>query len=99
MTPRVEMALALAGRCPHDFTIQYPPPREYFRKHFRCAPEANCSFREQRMLLYVHIPFCEARCSYCNFAIDIRDSASLHRTYVDALHIQLDRRWQSLVVS
>ncbi|MEJ7622417.1 MAG: radical SAM family heme chaperone HemW [Pyrinomonadaceae bacterium] len=35
--------------------------------------------------LYLHIPFCKSRCSYCDFATDIyRDSAGVER-YVEAL--------------
>ncbi|MBX3265845.1 MAG: radical SAM family heme chaperone HemW [Acidobacteria bacterium] len=35
--------------------------------------------------LYLHIPFCKSRCSYCDFATDVyRDSGAVER-YVDAL--------------
>lgn len=35
--------------------------------------------------IYVHIPFCKSRCSYCDFATDVyRDSGAV-QTYVDAL--------------
>lgn len=35
--------------------------------------------------VYLHIPFCKSRCSYCDFATDIyRDSGAVQR-YVDAL--------------
>src|SRR3989338_1660592 len=35
--------------------------------------------------LYVHVPFCAAKCFYCNFAVDTRSSAGLHEAYVEAL--------------
>ena len=30
--------LAFVEAHPHDFTIQYPPRREYFMQHFRRVP-------------------------------------------------------------
>lgn len=37
------------------------------------------------MGVYIHIPFCKSRCSYCDFATDVyRDAASVER-YVNAL--------------
>ena len=41
--------------------------------------------------VYLHIPFCKSRCSYCDFATDIyRDSGSVER-YVDALCKEITR--------
>src|SRR5215203_7387235 len=35
--------------------------------------------------VYIHIPFCKSRCSYCDFATDVyRDSGAVER-YVEAL--------------
>ena len=78
---------------PHDFTIQYPPRREYFMEHFRHEPAP--AVREwlndlDSLLLYLHVPFCEAKCYYCNFAVDVSRDESVHRKYVDALLRELD---------
>ncbi len=36
--------------------------------------------------LYVHIPFCEAKCTYCHFAIDPRrPGRERQQRYVDAV--------------
>ncbi len=84
-------ALALADRCPHAFTLQYPPRREYFQENFRAALDLTALRQVSRLLLYVHVPFCESRCTYCNFAIDTRQDEALHSQYVDALMRQLER--------
>lgn len=42
--------------------------------------------------LYLHIPFCKAKCNYCNFAVDTRSNENVHNTYVNTLS-KLTRSW------
>ncbi len=35
--------------------------------------------------VYLHIPFCRSRCSYCDFATDVYKNAAIVESYVDAL--------------
>src|SRR5471030_386220 len=43
-------------------------------------------------VVYLHIPFCKSRCSYCDFATDVyRDSATVER-YVAALRREVEVR-------
>ena len=42
--------------------------------------------------VYVHVPFCARRCSYCDFAIAVRRVVPV-REYVDALVAELELRW------
>ncbi|MDM8550962.1 radical SAM protein [Desulfobacterales bacterium HSG2] len=42
--------------------------------------------------LYFHVPFCEQKCHYCNFAIDIRNRDYLYSRYIEALMIELQRQ-------
>lgn len=78
---------------PHDFTIQYPVRREYFLQNFRRtpAPRARDWLEDApEALLYLHVPFCEAKCFYCNFAVDVSADEQVHAGYVDALLRELD---------
>ena len=52
----------------------------------RCAPARTAPFG-----VYVHVPFCRARCDYCAFAT-WTDRDELMGAYVDALHRELARR-------
>lgn len=87
--------LGFAARHAHDFTIQYPPRREYFQQCHRSADGRPSTLdwmpAEGDVLLYLHVPFCEAKCYYCNFAVEISSDAELHRRYVDALLADLER--------
>lgn len=40
------------------------------------------------MLLYIHIPFCDSKCSYCAFNSYV-DKFHLKKKYMDALHTQI----------
>lgn len=45
--------------------------------------------------LYLHIPFCEAKCSYCHFAIDPRrPDAAREEHYLRALNVLEVRSFQ-----
>lgn len=78
-----------ATEFPHVFTIQYPPSRDFFRQSFRVDLEPHIPEDVESTLLYLHVPFCEAKCHYCNFAVDVRKDARVHRVYVDALVRQI----------
>lgn len=83
--------LAMATRHPLDFTIQYPPRREYFQENFRATRTLAPLQELGEVLLYVHVPFCEAKCFYCNFAVDVRRDSELHAKYVTGIETELAR--------
>jgi len=86
--------IALALRHPHDFTIQYPPRREFFMDAFRSTVDRDRVLAPlselPAVLLYVHVPFCAAKCFYCNFSVDTRANDSRTRRYVAALRGELE---------
>lgn len=41
--------------------------------------------------IYIHIPFCKSRCSYCDFATDVYRSNDAVERYVDALCDEIQR--------
>src|SRR5688500_15758737 len=41
--------------------------------------------------VYLHIPFCKSRCSYCDFATDVYRTSDAVDCYVTALCSELDR--------
>lgn len=40
--------------------------------------------------IYLHIPFCRSRCSYCDFATDVYKSAEIVESYVSALTKEIE---------
>lgn len=65
----MESALRLAHQVPSDFTIQWPPRREYFKEKFLQQPLAHpgqsllARGADDPLLLYVHVPFCARKCT------------------------------------
>lgn len=81
----------VAGQHPLDFTLQYPPRRAYFQENFRAPAALEEARKERDVLLYAHVPFCQSKCYFCNFAVDIRADPGLHRRYTDLLCAQITR--------
>lgn len=47
--------------------------------------------------VYLHIPFCRSRCSYCDFATDVYRDAGVVETYVDAVCSEIERNPHSQI--
>src|SRR5215204_3295152 len=41
--------------------------------------------------VYLHIPFCKTRCSYCDFATDVYRSSDAVERYVSALRAEIEQ--------
>lgn len=87
----IQAALRLADQARQIFTIQYPPSREYFRERYGGSLDTAEIKNLGQTLIYVHVPFCERKCTYCNFAVDVRRDPELHQAYVLALTEQMGR--------
>ena len=82
-----------------EFTIQYPPRREYFKENFLSQLVNGLFTSCEEILLYLHIPFCEAKCFYCNFAVDVRSDNKIFEEYTEALLKEIDRNYYLFDVS
>ena len=57
------------------------------------AAAASLALRRGLMLgLYVHIPFCRRKCSYCDFASSAEHDESLRKEYVEAVGAEIAER-------
>lgn len=91
---------AFANQYPHDVSVQYPVRREYFMEKFQAPYDEKqliSQLRSQRETsVYFHIPFCEKKCSFCNFSIDVRPKKEVKDMYIDALVEQAKRVFEVL---
>ncbi len=87
---RIEKWMQFVRKCPHEFSIQYPPAPEYFQENFKANPQNPVELfnNQSDLLLYLHIPFCKHKCSYCNFAVET--SKERFADYTEALCEEFD---------
>lgn len=71
----------------HQRTFQ--PYRVHRERHFERALAGLSGFTD--LCLYVHVPFCETRCSFCEYTVVDKREAERTTIYVDALLTELDR--------
>lgn len=92
MTATVPPALAelLRGGPYQGYTYGYPHKTAY-RPLTEPVPLRDAWAAENRdsLFLYLHIPFCEMRCGFCNLFTVANAPVSLERAYLDALERQM----------
>src|SRR5690606_8908788 len=69
-----------------SYTYAYPHKTAY-RTFDPAIPLTDLWAGEQQdsLFLYMHIPFCEMRCGFCNLFTTVNPAESLERAYVDTL--------------
>lgn len=91
VAPDVEPILAALDGLPTTFEA---PPHVYAVccPRFEPAPLAERpALRHPRLRLYVHVPFCRYRCSFCHYAVLIRgaDDSDIMKRYVASVRQEL----------
>jgi oxygen-independent coproporphyrinogen-3 oxidase len=77
----------LLGLSPYEsYAYSYPHKTAYRRlPHPRPLKEVWASERKDALFLYLHIPFCEMRCGFCNLFTTTDPRADFESVYLDAL--------------
>jgi oxygen-independent coproporphyrinogen-3 oxidase len=84
---RVAHALGDAPAAAYTAPLVYP----WSVRNFVSRPLAERPRVGGPMRLYVHVPFCNYRCTFCAFAVRVGASEALMERYVAALGRELDR--------
>jgi len=78
----------------HISNTAYPIAHQRTWRPYRVRPDAEVvrSAWEglDNLCLYVHIPFCETRCSFCEYAVVERDQLPFLQQYLNDLRVELD---------
>jgi len=91
-------AFAFGMRHPLQATVMYPPARGLFAPHAdtlalpaALADGAHLAASDGRFGLYIHVPFCETKCAFCDYAtlIGPRWDEGHRGQYVDTLLAEL----------
>ena len=74
------------------YAYSYPHKTAYRTlRPSRPLDEAWAKEQKNGLFLYIHIPFCEMRCGFCNLFTTANPRNELTNDYIEALHRQADR--------
>jgi len=82
----------LAGPRYHAYTYSYPHKTAY--RPLADAPALSQLWAAEdrsSLFLYLHVPFCEMRCGFCNLFTQVGADAELSTRYLDQLAVQATR--------
>jgi len=82
-------ALIEQGEFYQGYTYAYPHKTAY--RHFQpmALQDVWCKENKQQLFLYLHIPFCEMRCGFCNLFTTANPKQTMADNYITALIRQI----------
>jgi oxygen-independent coproporphyrinogen-3 oxidase len=88
-----ELDLALKGDFLPTYIYSYPPKRSYRELDLgTTVRELWANDHSDEINIYLHIPFCRYRCTFCTLFLTTRHDDAERDRYVDALVAQIRRR-------
>ncbi len=86
---RPKLAQLLAGSPYQSYVYSYPHKTSY-RPIAPPVPleEVWATENKQSLFLYIHIPFCEMRCGFCNLFTTVKNNQTLFEEYVQTVQRQ-----------
>jgi oxygen-independent coproporphyrinogen-3 oxidase len=80
-----------------SYTYSYPHKMAYrcFETPLR-LDELWAQEDRDALFLYMHIPFCEMRCGFCNLFTTANPAEGMERVYLEAIRRQAERVWAAL---
>lgn len=90
LTPAARLAAYLEGAPYRNYVYSYPHKTAY--RPFAQAADLGELWRDEAkhaLFLYLHIPFCEMRCGYCNLFTTTHPAADMVTAYLQTLARQM----------
>lgn len=89
---------AYIEQTPYQSYVYAYPHKTAYRMFEQPVSLSDCWAEEQRdaLFLYMHIPFCEMRCGFCNLFTTVNPKGDMELHYLDTLERQAQRVRQAL---
>src|SRR5215207_3978287 len=81
------------SQSPYQSYVYSYPHKQAYRPFDVPIPLKDAWANEDKsaLFLYLHVPFCEMRCGFCNLFTTVHPTQSLEETYLDTLETQAKR--------
>jgi oxygen-independent coproporphyrinogen III oxidase len=95
--PDGTLAMRLAGSPFQSYAYGYPHKTAYRPfEPLRALKDVWAEEDVRALFLYIHVPFCEMRCGFCNLFTMAKPDTALHGGYIGALTRQAERQRAAL---